>query len=89
MVVASIVITTIALFIVVDLLLRLILTRVRSARTRKEREQALDLGLDGLGTLFKSFDLEAGFIIGLLGNGFCFKKLFCPKKKWRPPTIPV
>ena len=45
MVVASIVITTIAVFIVVDLLLRLILTRVRSARTRKEREQALDLGL--------------------------------------------
>jgi CheY-like chemotaxis protein len=44
-VVASIVITTIAVFIVVDLLLRLILTRVRSARTRKEREQALDLGL--------------------------------------------
>jgi CheY-like chemotaxis protein/glycine cleavage system H lipoate-binding protein len=45
MVVASIVITTIVVFIVVDLLLRLILTRVRSARTRKEREHALDIGL--------------------------------------------
>ena len=45
MVVASIVITTILVFILVDLLLRLALTRVRRARTRKEREQALDLGL--------------------------------------------
>ena len=45
MVVASIVITTIVVFVLVDLLLRLILTRVRSARIRKEREQALDIGL--------------------------------------------
>lgn len=45
MVVASIVITTIVVFILVDLLLRLILTRARNARTRKEREQALDIGL--------------------------------------------
>jgi len=45
MVVASIVFTTIVVFILVDLLLRLILNRVRSARTRREREQALDLGL--------------------------------------------
>ena len=46
MVVASIVITTIIVFVLVDLLLRLILTRARSARTRKEREQALDTGLN-------------------------------------------
>ena len=45
MVVTSIVVTTILVFIVVDLLLRLILTRVRRSRTRREREQALDLGL--------------------------------------------
>lgn len=45
MVVISIVITTIIVFVLVDLLLRLILTRVRSARVRKEREQALDIGL--------------------------------------------
>lgn len=45
MVVASIVITTILVFILVDLLLRTILTRARGARTRKEREQALDIGL--------------------------------------------
>jgi len=44
-VVASIVITTILVFILVDLLLRTILTRARGARTRKEREQALDIGL--------------------------------------------
>ena len=45
MVVASIVIITIIVFIVVDLLLRKILTRVRDARTQKEREEALDTGL--------------------------------------------
>lgn len=45
MVVASIIITTIIVFIVVDILLRLLLTRVRAAQTRKEREQALDTGL--------------------------------------------
>ena len=45
MVVASIVITTIVVFILVDLLLRLILTRVRTARIRRQREQALDIGL--------------------------------------------
>ena len=47
MVVASIVITTIVVFVLVDLLLRMTLTRVRDARVRKEREQALDIGLIG------------------------------------------
>ena len=45
MVVASIVITTIIVFIVVDLLLRVILNRIRNAHLLKEREQALDSGL--------------------------------------------
>lgn len=45
MVVASIVIITIVVFILVDLLLRLILGRVRDSRLRKEREQALEIGL--------------------------------------------
>lgn len=45
MVVASIIITTIIVFIVVDILLRTLLTRHRAAQTRKEREQALDTGL--------------------------------------------
>lgn len=45
MVVASIIITTIIVFIVVDILLRMLLNRVRATQTRKEREAALDLGL--------------------------------------------
>ena len=45
MVVASIIITTIIVFIVVDILLRTLLNRVRAAQTRKEREEALDIGL--------------------------------------------
>jgi FixJ family two-component response regulator/glycine cleavage system H lipoate-binding protein len=45
MVVALIVVTTIVVFIVVDFLLRMLLKRVREARTRKEREDALDIGL--------------------------------------------
>jgi len=45
MVVASIVITTIIVFVVVDILLRLLLKRVREARIKREREQALDIGL--------------------------------------------
>jgi len=44
-VVTSIIITTILVFILVDILLRMFLTRVRAAQTRKEREQALDIGL--------------------------------------------
>ncbi len=43
--VALIVITTIVAFVVVDLVLRVLLTRVREARLIKEREQALDVGL--------------------------------------------
>ena len=46
MVVASIIITTIIVFIVVDILLRILVTRVRAARVRKEREAALDEGLN-------------------------------------------
>jgi CheY-like chemotaxis protein len=45
MVVTSIVVTTIIVFILVDILLRTVLTRHRAAQTRKEREQALDMGL--------------------------------------------
>ncbi len=45
MVVALIVVTTILVFVVVDLLLRLLLKRAREARTRREREHALDIGL--------------------------------------------
>jgi CheY-like chemotaxis protein/glycine cleavage system H lipoate-binding protein len=45
MVVASIIITTIIVFILVDLLLRMIMTRMRAAKVRKEREEALDTGL--------------------------------------------
>ena len=45
MIVALIVVTTILVFVVVDLLLRVLLKRVREARTRKERELALDIGL--------------------------------------------
>jgi CheY-like chemotaxis protein/glycine cleavage system H lipoate-binding protein len=44
-VVTSIIVTTIIVFILVDILLRMFLTRVRVAQTRKEREQALDIGL--------------------------------------------
>ena len=45
MVVALIVVTTIVVFILVDLVLRLLLDRVREARIKREREQALDIGL--------------------------------------------
>ena len=45
MVVTSIIVTTIIVFILVDILLRMFLTRMRAAQTRKEREQALDVGL--------------------------------------------
>ena len=45
MVVALIVVTTIVVFIVVDMLLRMLLKRLRDARIKKEREQALDIGL--------------------------------------------
>jgi len=44
-VVASIVVTTIIVFILVDILLRMLLNRVRGARIKREREQALDIGL--------------------------------------------
>jgi CheY-like chemotaxis protein/glycine cleavage system H lipoate-binding protein len=44
-VVTSIIVTTIIVFILVDILLRMGLTQVRAAQTRKEREQALDTGL--------------------------------------------
>jgi len=45
MVVALIVITTIIVFIVVDMVLRMLLKRAREARMQREREQALDVGL--------------------------------------------
>ena len=45
MVVISIVITTIIAFVLVDLLLRMMLTRARAAKTRKERERLLETGL--------------------------------------------
>ena len=45
MAVALIVVTTIIVFIVVDILLRTLLKRMRESRTRKEREQALDTGV--------------------------------------------
>jgi len=45
MVVASIVVTTILVFILVDVLLRIILQRARDARLRKQREEALETGL--------------------------------------------
>lgn len=45
MVVTSIIVTTIIVFILVDILLRTLLTRFRAAQDRKEREQALDIGL--------------------------------------------
>lgn len=45
MAVTSIVITTIVVFILVDLLLRFLLGRMRAAQARREREQALHTGL--------------------------------------------
>jgi CheY-like chemotaxis protein/glycine cleavage system H lipoate-binding protein len=45
MVVALIVVTTIIVFVMVDLVLRILLKRVRDARTKREREHALDSGL--------------------------------------------
>jgi len=45
MVVALIVITTIIVFVVVDMVLRLLLKRARETRTQREREHALDIGL--------------------------------------------
>ncbi len=45
MVVASIVVITIIVFVVVDIVLRVVLTRFREAQMRREREQALDIGL--------------------------------------------
>jgi CheY-like chemotaxis protein len=45
MVVTLIILITIIVFVVVDLLLRILLKNLRQARTRKEREQALDIGL--------------------------------------------
>ncbi len=45
MVVPSIILITIVVFIAVDLLLRILLDRLKTARARKEREQALDAGL--------------------------------------------
>ena len=44
-VVASIIVTTIIVFIIVDILLRVLLKRMRATQLRKEREQALDIGL--------------------------------------------
>jgi len=44
-VVASIVVTTILVFLLVDILLRMFLKRMRAARVKKDREQALDTGL--------------------------------------------
>jgi CheY-like chemotaxis protein/glycine cleavage system H lipoate-binding protein len=45
MVVALIVITTIVVFVAVDIVLRILLKRAREARLQREREQALDIGL--------------------------------------------
>ncbi len=45
MIVALIVITTIIVFVVVDLILRTLLKRATEARMKKEREEALDTGL--------------------------------------------
>jgi CheY-like chemotaxis protein/glycine cleavage system H lipoate-binding protein len=45
MVVALIVVTTIIVFVIVDIVLRILLNRVREARIKKEREHALDIGL--------------------------------------------
>jgi CheY-like chemotaxis protein/glycine cleavage system H lipoate-binding protein len=45
-VVTSIILTTILVFILVDLLLRFLLRRARDAKARREREEALDTGLN-------------------------------------------
>jgi len=45
MVVALIIVTTIIVFVAVDILLRILLKRMSEARIKKEREQALDTGL--------------------------------------------
>jgi len=45
MVVALIVVITIIMFVVVDLVLRMLLRRMTDARLKKEREHALDIGL--------------------------------------------
>jgi len=45
MVVTLIILTTIIVFVVVDILLRILLKRLGEARTKREREQALDIGL--------------------------------------------
>ncbi len=45
MVIVLIVVTTILVFIVVDIVLRILLKRVREGRIKKERERALDIGL--------------------------------------------
>jgi CheY-like chemotaxis protein/glycine cleavage system H lipoate-binding protein len=45
MVVALIVITTIVVFVAVDIVLRILLKRAREARLQRAREQALDIGL--------------------------------------------
>jgi len=45
MVVALIIVTTIIVFVAVDILLRILLKRMSEARIKKEREQALDIGL--------------------------------------------
>jgi len=45
MIVASIVVITIIVFVVVDIVLRMLLNRAREARLIREREQALDIGL--------------------------------------------
>jgi CheY-like chemotaxis protein/glycine cleavage system H lipoate-binding protein len=45
MIVASIVVITIIVFVVVDIVLRMLLNRAREARKIREREQALDIGL--------------------------------------------
>jgi CheY-like chemotaxis protein len=45
MVVTLIIVTTIVVFVVVDLVLRLLLERVRESRMKREREEALDIGL--------------------------------------------
>jgi CheY-like chemotaxis protein len=45
MVVTLIILTTIIVFVVVDILLRILLKRLGQARAKREREQALDIGL--------------------------------------------
>ncbi|NCF64216.1 MAG: histidine kinase, partial [Gammaproteobacteria bacterium] len=45
MVVTSIVLITIIVFVLVDIVLRILLNRAREARELRERERALDIGL--------------------------------------------